>query len=253
MKIGFCCSDARRIQTLHDLGYDFVEVNNNKIASMTDAQFAELLALKNMYHTDFFYACNGLVPGDIRLTGPFVDYDRIEDFSRKSFERLHMLGVQMLVFGSSKAKEVPPGFSFDEAMEQLTRVTSIFADIAATYGMRVCIEPLRYAECNIINTVEESIELAKRVGKHNVGAHVDFYHWSQNGEDIHRLPSLAPAIIHAHIASPTDRCVTVREEADYASFFCALRKGGYDATVSYEGSSGTEEEARAMLMQLKQM
>ena len=45
---------------------------------------------------------------------------------------------------------LPEGFDFDEAMEQLVKVTRIFADVAKKHGQKVCIEPLRTAECNII-------------------------------------------------------------------------------------------------------
>ncbi len=243
MKIGICTTDAERIKQAHSIGYDFVEVNNTRINSMSDEEFNSLLDLKKTCRNGFFYAANGLVPSEIRLTGPDVDYDKIRAFSAKSFARLSLLGIRVIVFGSSKSKEVPGGFSFDEAMKQLVEVTRIFAEEASKYEISVCIEPLNCSECNIINTAEEAIALADAANMPNVYGHVDYYHMMQNGERMSSLLPLASRIIHAHIASPIKRAVVAYDDgADYFSFFKFLREGGYDKTVSYEGKGIYDEK-----------
>ena len=137
---------------------------------------------------------------------------------------------------------------YDEAMDQLVKVTQIFAEAAAKNGQQVCIEPLRTEECNIINTAEDSIKLAKDTGCANVGGHVDYYHLMQNGEKMSKLEGLAKDIVHAHIASPCKRTApTADDGADYKQFFDYLRKGGYDATVSFEGKADRTPEALTAL------
>lgn len=245
MKIGICTTDPATIKSAYGSGLDFVEISNWTVAKMDDAAFNELLTLKSTLPEGFFYACNGLVPSDLRLTGPEVDYERIRAFSENSFAKLAKLGVKMLVFGSSKAKEVPEGFDFDEAMEQLVKVTRIFADVAKKHGQKVCIEPLRTTECNIINTAEDSARLAEMTGCDNVGAHVDYFHLMQNGEKMSKLEALAEDILHTHIASPCKRTLPAPDDgADYGQFINYLRKGGYDATVSFEG--GGEKTAETL-------
>ncbi|MBQ7011379.1 MAG: sugar phosphate isomerase/epimerase [Clostridia bacterium] len=245
MKIGICTTDPTTIKSAYNSGLDFVEVSNWTVAKMDDAAFNELLALKSTLPEGFFYACNGLVPSDLRLTGPDVDYEKIREFSENSFAKLAKLGVKMLVFGSSKAKEVPEGFDFDEAMEQLVKVTRIFSDAAKKHGQQVCIEPLRTTECNIINTAEDSARLAEMTGCDNVGAHVDYFHLMQNGEKMSKLEALAKDILHTHIASPCKRTLPSPDDgADYGQFINYLRKGGYDATVSFEG--GGEKTAETL-------
>ena len=113
MKIGICTTDPATIKSADGSGLDFVEISNWTVAKMDDAAFGDMLTLKNTLPEGFFYACNGLVPPDLRLTGPNVDYEKIRDFAEKSFARLAKLGVKMIVFGSSKAKEVPEGFDLD--------------------------------------------------------------------------------------------------------------------------------------------
>ena len=236
MKIGLCESKLETIKLAYEIGFDFIEISNWEVYKMEDDKYNALIELTKELPEGYIYACNGLVPPDFRLTGPDVSFEEIEKFADKSFAKLAKLGVKMLVFGSSKAKVVPEGFDFNEAMEQLVKVTQIFARAAEKNGQRVCIEPLRTEECNIINTVEDSVELAKRSGCDNVGAHTDYYHLRQNGEKTSKLEALAKDIIHTHIASPCKRVLPVCDDgADYKQFFNYLRKGGYDATMSYEG------------------
>ncbi|MBQ7293360.1 MAG: sugar phosphate isomerase/epimerase [Clostridia bacterium] len=253
MKIGLCESRAKEIKQAYELGFDYVEVSNWAVYSMDDGKYNDMLKLAGELPESFMYACNGLVPPDFRLTGPDVDFDKIKDFAEKSFAKLAKLGVKMLVFGSSKAKIVPEGFSFDKAMEQLVKVTQIFAEAAAKNGQSVCIEPLRTEECNIINTAEDSVKLAKDTGCANVGGHVDYYHLMQNGEKMSKLEGLAKDIVHTHIASPCKRNMPTPDDgADYKQFFDYLRKGGYDATVSFEGGGDkTPENLKALCTYLK--
>lgn len=236
MKIGFCTTIPSLIETAYETGFDFVEVSNWDVYKMENDKFDDLLALCERLPKGFIYASNALVPTDLRLTGEDVDFDKISEFSEKSFAKLAKLGVKMLVFGSSKAKMIPDGFDFDEAMNQLIKVTRIFAENAAKNGQMVCIEPLRTSECNIINTAEDSIALAKATGCANVGGHVDYFHLMQNGEKMSKLEALAKDIVHTHIASPCLRVLPTPDDgADYKQFFDYLRRGGYDATMSYEG------------------
>ena len=253
MKIGICTSEKEVILLAKKVGFDFVEVNASG-AVMKDEKYAMLLELSRELPDGFMYSCNGLIPSDVRLTGPDVDLARVREYAETSFARLASLGVKMLVFGSSAAKRVPEGFSFDKATEQLVVAMRIFSDEAAKHGQRVCIEPLRYSECNIINTLENSLELARLVDRENVGAHVDYFHLMQNGERLSKLEGAAKKIIHTHIASPCKRSTPKYDDgADYASFFDYLRRGGYDATVSFEGKfEPTEDELREMCACLRE-
>ena len=255
MKIGLCESRVKEIKQAYEIGFDYVEVSNWAVYTMDDEKYADMLAIKEELPESFMYACNGLVPPDFRLTGPDVNFDEIKKFAEASFAKLAKLGVKMLVFGSSKAKIVPEGFDFDVDMNQLIKVTQIFGEVAAKNGQRVCIEPLRTEECNIINTAEDSVKLAKDTNLDNVGGHVDYYHLMQNGEKMSKLEGLAKDIVHTHIASPCKRIIpTADDGADYKQFFDYLRKGGYDATVSFEGGGNkTPENLKALCEYLKSL
>ncbi len=243
MKIGFCAKTVKDIKAVYNAGYDFVEVCNWAICDLSEEQFMEYIALKDELPDGFMYACNGLLPADIRITGDTADHSALARFCEKSFRRLKELGVKMLVFGSARAKNVPEGFSFDVALEQIKAAVTIMGNIAAKNGLSLCIEPLGCHEANIVNLAEDSVSLAKNVNMSNVGGHVDYFHLMQNGEKMSKLEGLAKEIFHTHIASPCKRTtVTVDDGADYGQFFRYLRKGGYDKTVSFEGKCDMQTE-----------
>ncbi len=246
MKIGVCTS-IENMQRAIAAGADFIEICNKDLAAISEEAFEKLAAL--VTRPGFPYCSNGLVPPEIRLTGPGVDYDALREYSERSFARTASLGVKTMVFGSAKAKVVPEGFSFDEAWDQLVKVTRIFADVAAKHGQIVVIEPLRREECNIINEVSESVKLAQLSDRENVKAHVDFYHMMQNGEKLSDLAQYVPFLGHVHIASPVKRTVpTFDDGANYKAFFDTLRAGGYDGTVSFEGKGLREPGALETLI-----
>ena len=237
MKIGICCSALDHAEICINAGADFIEVNNNKISAMSDEEFNAVLELSQKYPGKFL-ACNGLIPGTHRVTGENVDFDAIRDFCEFSFERLARLGVKILVFGSSAAKKVPEGFSFETAMEQLVKSVQIFADVAKKHSQIVVIEPLRHVECNIINLVSESKQLADLSERDNVMAHVDFFHMMQNEETLTELQKYADSLGHVHIASPVARKLpTFDDGANYKAFMDIIRDANPDQTVSYEGKS----------------
>lgn len=234
MKFGICAS-IDKLEQFVSADIDYLEVNASPIAAMTDEAFEKAAAIADKF-PGMAYACNGLVPATLRLTGPDVNFDEVLAYTEKCFSRLARLGVKMIVFGSSAAKQIPEGFSFDEAMEQLIRVVRIFADVAARYGQTVVIEPLNTAECNIINTVQDGIDLMKAVDRKNVRGHADFYHMMQNGEKLSQFAPLVQYIDHIHIASPIKRDIpTADDGSNYKAFLDVLRDNGYDGTVSFEG------------------
>ncbi len=241
MKVGIC-SEIENLELCIRSGADFIEVSNTAVSRMSESEFEAALEIVSKYPGSV-YSCNCLIPSDIRLTGDDVSYDEITEFCEMSFERFSRLGGKVLVFGSAKAKNVPEGFSREKAMEQIIKCTRIFGGIAAKYGQTVVIEPLCYAEANIINLVGESKQLSDLSEMENVKAHVDFYHLMQNGETLTELKKYANHLGHVHIASPVLRTMpTFDDGADYKSFLDIIKEGNHDQTVSYEGKTVFEEE-----------
>lgn len=231
MKFGICTSNLDRVVAA---GADYIELGASGLYGMSDEEFAELeknLAEKGVKA----YSCNGLVPGSVRLTGPDVDFTKVKEYAEKTFYRLAKVGIKYCVFGSSGAKNVPEGFSRDEAMKQLVEVAKIFSDEAKKYGQIICIEPLRYAEANIINTVADGVHWSDLVGRDNFKLMADFYHVYQNKEDINDIEKYKDYIFHFHMAAPERDMPLPERDAEFIKERIGLlKKIGFNGGVSLE-------------------
>ena len=236
MKFGFC-----KIINAKAFGADFAELNALGVLLMNDEQ---LSALKNSVEQGEIpvYSANSLVPADVRLTGPDVDYEKIRAHSEKCFGILNDLGVKMLVFGSGTAKHVPDGFSMEKAWEQLVKVGQIFSEVAEKYGQTVAIEGLNRGECNIINTLSDVYEYVVRINRSNVLMLADFYHMYRNGEPISDIKKYKDHLVHCHIAGYLNRSVPIEEELGFVrECITALKKIDYQGGLSFEGRSDIEK------------
>ena len=117
------------------------------------------------------------------------------------------------------------------------------ADVAAKNGIKIAIEPLARAETNLINLVSESVAVAKRTGKKNVGAMVDFFHFFMNGDD--GIGCAEGLLFHAHLArANADRLMpTDKSELPTLEKWAAMLRGiGYSGDLSLEGFFGDDLE-----------
>jgi sugar phosphate isomerase/epimerase len=73
------------------------------------------------------------------------------------------LGVRLIVFGSSGARQVPEGFSKKEAFEQLVDFGKRTGPEARARDITIAIEPQRREESNIINNTAEALAWVEAV------------------------------------------------------------------------------------------
>ncbi len=234
MKFGMCLGH-NKAHLAAEIGADYAELNCGAIYDISDSDF-NALKEKVKNKEIITYSCNGLVKADVRLTGD-VNFDTVKEYAKKAFGRMIELGVTMMVFGSGKAKHVPDGFSFEKAWEQLYEVGAIFSDVAAQNGQMIAIEPLRYEEVNIVNTLEDAANYSRTVNRDNFKILADFYHVNANNEPLSDIQKYAELLVHTHIASP-DRAMLTEEHHEFvAERINALKSIGYTGGISFEGAS----------------
>ena len=239
MKIGVCTSiDNAPLLAQH--GYDYIELGMAGVCALDQAAFAELCAKADASPVPV-EACNSFVPASVPLTGPAVDDAKTCAYLRLAAERAARLGVKVIVFGSGGARQIPEGFHRHAAQDQLARFLTLASDILGEVGVEVAIEPLRPAECNVINRVGDGLRLAQRVCRPNIGCLADLYHMAEQDEDMSGILAAGPMMKHCHIANPVGRVYPKAgdgSQGDYSAFFGALEAAGYDARISIEGGAG---------------
>jgi len=223
------------IESVRNAGYEYLELNTAEIALLTDAEFEKAFEMIRQVGLDV-PVTNVFVPGHIKLVGPDVDFAKQNDYLQVAYERLHRLGVELVVFGSGGARRIPDGFSRYQARDQFVEFSHRAAVKASRYDIMLLIEPLRQDETNFINTVAEGFDLVREVDHPNFQVMIDFYHLAVENEDPDIVLEVADYLHHIHMANPNGRVFPSEwdEQPLYEAFFRNLREIGYDKRISIE-------------------
>jgi sugar phosphate isomerase/epimerase len=183
-------------------------------------------------------ACNGLVPADLRITGPNRVPAKLHEYMQRVCERAATLDVKALVFGSGGARRVDDGYPHEQAWSEIVAFLKDAAGPAAANGIVIAIEPLCAKECNIINSVAEGIRLAEAVGRRDAVAVLsDKYHVDTDAQSYEETASAGARLRHVHVACGLDRHAPRDGDVDeLTAYFNALKLCGYDERVSVECS-----------------
>ena len=256
MRFGICGSMVARqpdgsgaeiVEQVRELGYDYIELSLAHLAALPEDEFA---ALRRRVQSSGLAceACNNFFPRAVRLTGAEVSWDQVREYTRRAVGRAAGLGVQVIVFGSSAAKNVPAGFPFYLAWQQIVTTLRIAASEVKPLGITIAIEPLNRQESNIVNSVAEGLALMQRVNRPEVRLLADYYHMALEQEDPAILLQAGPDLRHVHFARVAGRSFPLEVDDGFQPFFTALRAAGYNGRVSVESFSNDfyREAARAL-------
>ncbi len=230
-----------------EMGYDYIELPLAPVCALSDEDYAALKADVKKSGLNV-HAFNIMLPRDIKVTGENVDTAAFEIYAKKAISRASELGASIVVFGSGGARNVPDGFSKETAYKQINDMLQKLSALLVGSPLTIAVEPLRQKECNILNTVPEGLQVVKAAARENIMLLADFFHMSEEGEDMSVLTETAAYLRHTHIAAPVTRCFPTEEMDCYVQFFDGLKKINYNGGLSLEGKAVTPvEDHRAAL------
>jgi len=252
MRFGCCCS-IEQAEIAHAAGFDYVECTVvSLLPEANEAMFAPVLEKYRATPLPV-RACNVFLPGDLKVVGPAVDRLRVESYVRTALRRVRLIGADVVVFGSGKARLVPDDFARSDAETQLVNFLHFVADVATTHGITVVIEPLNRKESNILNSVAEAVALARRVNRPSIRVLADFYHMDEEQEPLRHLVDYKDWLAHIHVAD-SERRAPGTGAYPYPEFVDLLRQANYDGMVSIEcrwdDFAAEAEPARRFLQQV---
>lgn len=234
-RVGVCSSLSNAPQ-IKEGGGHHIELSLSSFANpeKDDATFAE--ELKKAKECGLpVCSTNGFFPGSVKVTGPNADHEKAVRYTETVLRRAHEAGIKVCVLGSSGSRNIPEGFSRQEAEEQFVAVLKRMAPIAKKYGIIIAIEPLQKSESNFINTVQEGYEIAKKVGHPNVGVNADIFHMLREGEGPQSLLNAGRKYIrNVHVAEKAKRTAPGVDGDDFTPYFKALKAIGYRDNISLE-------------------
>ncbi len=236
MQLGLCANSATLARLAGPMpGVDFLEGFVQEWFQPETPDAAHISPATELRARGFAVpAANRFLPPDLKVSGPDIDYARLDRFATAVFRRAKAQGTTLIVFGSAGARQVPEGFSPAKAFEQYVDVLRQCGPLAEESGVTLLVEPLNRGECNLVNTVLEGAEAVRRANTNGVKLLVDFFHMVRNGESPDDLLKVGPLIRHAHTAENRDRAAPGTHGENFRPFFRALRRTGYNERLTIE-------------------
>ena len=247
ISLGMCVSPEQAAQVAP--GYDYLELAaaSALVPLEDDAAYAPRLPLLQSLRPPIL-SFNIFVDSRVKLVGPDVDWDLVELYVSRAIKRASDLGGKVIGFGSGGARRVPDAYPRVLAWGQLVRFGTLCARYAKEWGIKIAIEPLNLQECNILNTFVEAAQLARDIGRDEVGVVADIYHFMMDGEPLEDLIEAPDELIHVHLAD-TGRRFPGSGAYPLERWFEILREIGYTGGASIEcrwGDDYADETARAL-------
>lgn len=237
IKLGVC-TNPKNIEAVAEAGFEFIEIAFSWLNSLSEEEYQEVLQTVKAAPIGV-EASNGMLPGHLKVTGPDVDEAAIREYLEKTFKRGQELGIKVVVFGSGAARGVPEGWPQDEAWRQIARYLTIVSEYSVKYGIELAIEPLRRAECNIMNLVTEGTLMSAMLNLPGIGVLGDTHHMVCTAEPLSALTQAGKLLKHIHVSHSMGDAggrdyPYEGDGCDYVALFEALRAAGYEGRVSIE-------------------
>jgi sugar phosphate isomerase/epimerase len=221
------------VEPLAAFGFDYIELSLRDLAALPAPALDQLLA--RVQRTGLACeVCNNFFPPEIRLTGPTADLAAALRYAEHALATAARLGVSVVIFGSSGARNVPAGFPHDAAWTQLRTLLVALAPLADRHRLTIAIEHLNRGESNILNTVAEAWRMAREVGHPRIRLLLDAYHLLVENDDLTILATVASAVAHVHVAQSSERVFPSGCDTALATFLAHLRATGYTGRISIE-------------------
>jgi sugar phosphate isomerase/epimerase len=228
-------------------GFDYFEPSAAAVAALNDQDFAsfrESVLASNLRCKSF----NSFIR-TLKVVGPDVNQDALTSYIDSTLDRCRLLGASIVVWGSASSRNVPEGYSREQAWQQIKTFLRRAGDIARSKNIVLAIEPQRKQESNIINSGAEALRLVHEVHDPNVKMIIDYYHLREEKEDPEILRTARDEIVHLHFANPNGRVWPKHtdEDPEYGRFFELLKQTNFRGGISIEGKGTFEEDASASL------
>lgn len=244
MKFGICAPFAE-ITALRHISFDYLEENVQRflLPEQPQAVFEDIWQAARKLPVPI-EAANSFFPANLPLIATpthQIDTLRLERYVKTALRRAEQVGIRVIVFGSGSARACPEGYARDAALGQLEEHLARWNAWAGEHGVEIVLEPLRYAETNLLHTVAEGYALVSRLASRGV-SHIrllaDTYHMAHNAEDPETLLPCSTLLAHVHVAELAGRTAPGQHGENFRPYFSALQRGGYQRRISIECNWG---------------
>lgn len=221
---------------LKEHGYAYIVESVGRIISprsVTEPQFRENVTRVKQSAIPV-YAFNIFIPGNLKVVGPDVNEQAVLAYADSVLQRCKATGVQRIIWGSGGSRRVPEGFDHEKAKEQFVAIARKIAERAKMYEVRIALENLNSTETNFINTIEEALDIVKKVNHPNLRLCVDVYHMLKEDEGPAIISKAKDFVIYCEVAEKNGRTPPGVQGDKFAPYFAELKKIGYAGEIMIE-------------------
>ncbi len=241
------------IPVLAENGYEFIELSLAHLTVLEGARRQEVLS--RIHDSPIpCETCNNFFPASYRLTGEQADHEAALRHAERAVTLAASLGAEVIVFGSSGARNVPKGFPVEQAWDQLQEFVNRMIPLLEEHRIRIAVEHLNRGESNIMTSFLEVVRFVREINSPQVQSLFDVYHLDLEKESPEVILRGAGLIAHVHTADVTARSWPTWPSQIMESVFRLLRKIGYAGRISVEAAtSDLPGDSRAALGYLRSL
>ena len=229
------CTDFVNLPAAARLGFDYVELSLADVAALPEADFIELADWVDAAGIRV-HACRNMLPDDLPVTGSGVNATSLHGYLRHALGRARRLGVKIVALDAAKSRAVSDDGDFPFAWRQLGNFLRLCQGHAKECGITVCLEPLRKADCSLLNLVSEATLIAGLLQLDRIAVAAHWGHMSMASEPMGVLWKAAPLLGHVHIENAlTRRLPAPGDGEDYGRMLSPLGMMGYTGGISLCG------------------
>ena len=225
-------ADFENLPDARALGFDFVEISLSALSALPESDFQEFAAYAAATELKVT-AASDMLPGELPITGPRVNATELHAYLKGAFERAKALGVRVVCLDAGRSRNVAPDGDYPFAWRQLGNFLRLAQGHASECGIVIALEPLRKADCRLLNLVSEATLIAGLLQLGNVGVAAHWGSMAMASEPVSALRRAAPLLRHVHVENAlTRRLPAPGDGEDYARLIRALVDAGYVGGVS---------------------
>ena len=248
LKLGIY-TDFVNLPDVAELGYDYVEIPLDALAALPEGDFQAFLEYVDGRGIAVG-ACSHMLPEDLPITGAQVNATALHGYLKHALGRAQMLGVKVIALDGAKSRAVPMDGDFPFAWRQLGNFLRLLQGHARDCGMTIAVEPLRKADCSLLNLVSEATLIAGLLQLSNIAVAAHSGHMAMASEPMSALRRAAPLLRHVHAENALTRDLPRPGDGeDYGRLIGTLRDIGYADGVTLTGNITERfaEDARVAL------
>lgn len=229
------CTDFVNLPEVAALCFDYAELSLRDIAALPEADFRELADYVEGAGIPI-RACRDMLPDDLPVTGPGVNATALHGYLNHALGRARRLGVKVVALDAARSRTVDADGDFPFAWRQLGNFLRLVQGHARENGVTVALEPLRKADCSLLNLVSEATLIAGLLQLSNIAVAAHWGHMSMASEPLSVLWKAEPLLGHVYLENALNRRLPKPGDGeDYGRLLSLLSDMGYAGGVSLCG------------------